>query len=48
MRAQIAVLFKGNTGDVEQTITEQRHDKTNKMSVRPTKTQIRLDIRPVW
>ena len=24
------------------------HDKTNKMSVRPVKTQISLDIRPVW
>ena len=27
---------------------EPRHDKTNKMSVRPAKTQISLDIRPVW
>ena len=26
---------------------EQRHDKTNKMSVRPAKTQIILGIRPV-
>ena len=25
-----------------------RHDKTNKMSVRPAKTQISLHIRPVW
>ena len=25
-----------------------RHDKTNKMSVRPAKTQISLGIRPVW
>ena len=24
------------------------HDKTNKMTVRPAKTQISLDIRPVW
>ena len=24
------------------------HDKTNKMSVRPAKTQISLGIRPVW
>ena len=24
------------------------HDKTNKMSMRPTKTQISLGIRPVW
>ena len=27
---------------------EPPHDKTNKMSVRPAKTQISLDIRPVW
>ena len=27
---------------------ESRHDKTNKMSVRPAKTQIILGIRPVW
>ena len=26
---------------------EPRHDKTNKMSVRPAKTQISLGIRPV-
>ena len=25
-----------------------RHDKTNKMAVRPAKTQISLGIRPVW
>ena len=29
-------------------IIEPRHDKTNKMSVRPAKTQISLGIRPVW
>ena len=29
-------------------IHEPRHDKTNKMSVRPAKTQISLGIRPVW
>ena len=29
-------------------IYEPRHDKTNKMSVRPAKTQISLGIRPVW
>ena len=28
--------------------TEPRHDKTNKMSVRPAMTQISLGIRPVW
>ena len=27
---------------------EPRHDKTHKMAVRPAKTQISLDIRPVW
>ena len=27
---------------------EPQHDKTNKLSVRPGKTQISLDIRPVW
>ena len=27
---------------------EPRHDKTNKMSVRPAKTQISLGISPVW
>ena len=27
---------------------EPRHDKTNKMSVHPMKTQISLGIRPVW
>ena len=30
------------------TIIEPRHDKTNKMSVRPMKTQISLGIHPVW
>ena len=29
-------------------IFEPRHDKTNKMSVRPAKTQISQGIRPVW
>ena len=28
--------------------SEPQHDKTNKMSVRPVKTQISLGIRPVW
>ena len=31
-----------------QEIIEPRHDKTNKMAVRPAKTQISLGIRPVW
>ena len=29
-------------------MTEPRHDKTNKMSVCPAKTQISMGIRPVW
>ena len=29
-------------------INEPRHDKTNKVTVRPAKTQISLGIRPVW
>ena len=35
-------------GFVIQLYYEPRHDKTNKMSVRPAKTQISLGIRPVW
>ena len=27
---------------------EPRHDRTNKMTVRPAKTQISLGIRPIW
>ena len=39
----------GKLLDISDIITnEPRHDKTNKMSVRPAKTQIRLGIRPVW
>ena len=29
-------------------INEPPHDKTNKMTVHPAKTQISLGIRPVW
>ena len=29
-------------------LSEPQHDKTNKMAVRPAKTQISLGIRPVW
>ena len=32
----------------ELSIFEPSRDKTNKMTARPAKTQIRLDIRPVW
>ena len=31
----------------QELIIELRHDKTNKLSVRPAKTQISLGIRPV-
>ena len=27
---------------------EPQHDKTNKIAVRPAKTEISVDIRPVW
>ena len=33
--------------DIKLHLNEPRHDKTNKMSVRPAKTQISLGIRPV-
>ena len=33
---------------VSSQLSEPRHDKPNKMSVRPAKTQISLGIRPVW
>ena len=34
--------------DYTSTTNEPLHDKTNKMTVRPAKTQISLGIRPVW
>ena len=37
-----------NPIDSVSTKNEPRHDKTNKLSVRPVKTQISLGIRPVW
>ena len=36
------------SANTDNSIIEPRHDKTNKMSVRPAKTQISLNIRPVW
>ena len=33
---------------LQKQLIEPRHDKTYKMNVRPAKTQISLDIRPVW
>ena len=38
-----AILWKW-----ERNTFEPQHDKTNKMTVRPSKTQIGLGIRPVW
>ena len=38
--------FKSSSFDAR--TFEPRHDKTNKMSVRPAKTKISLGIRPVW
>ena len=38
-------FFCNKTADF---LYEPRHDKTNKVSVRPAKTQISLGIRPVW
>ena len=35
-------------GNEEKQAHEPRHDKTNKVIVRPANTQISLDIRPVW
>ena len=41
-------LFVEKVFHSDQYCFEPRHDKTNKMSVRPAKTQISLDIRPIW
>ena len=46
------VLIRMSTNNIcfygELTKIEPPHDKTNKMTVRPAKTQISLGIRPVW
>ena len=42
------VLINSNACGVLLGSCEPPHDKTNKMSVRPAKTQISLCIRPVW
>ena len=39
---------KFRDSDNLRTANEPPHDKTNKMTVRPAKTQISLGIRPVW
>ena len=41
-------LYRDNTDLIFGLTKEPPHDKTNKMSVRPAKTQISLGIRPVW
>ena len=33
---------------MDDSVNEPRNDKTNKVTVRPAKTQISLGIRPVW
>ena len=38
-------LVSNHFSSLDDSINEPRHDKTNKMSVRPAKTQIGLDIR---
>ena len=49
------VYIKGTSENVSEKwnewcphLYEPRHDKTNKVSARPAKTQISLGIRPVW
>ena len=56
----LSVLAQQNQAIIDQAISrkhylfsrgssnEPRHDKTNKMTVRPAKTQISLDIRQIW
>ena len=45
---QVLVLFiPGNQSAAFGNIFEPRHDKTNKMSVHPAKTQVSQGIRPV-
>ena len=49
----IAQYFQDNSrrrwdGPPLSSLLESRHDKTNKVSVRPAKTRISLGIRPVW
>ena len=51
---QLGHVTKGNYTKTRRTLhhwqhlSEPTHDKTNKMTVRPAKTQISLGIRPVW
>ena len=44
----LLISFFFSVNNQHYTLYELRHDKTNKVSVRPAKTQISLGIRPVW
>ena len=46
--AQVILFVLSCSSSNRCTAFEPPHDKTNKMSVRPAKTQISLGIRPVW
>ena len=48
MRQKIFLLLFCGKHFGYRTTNQPPHDKTNKMSVRPAKTQISLGIRPVW
>ena len=45
---QKLIAAKINRFTVYYMLNEPRHDKTNKMTVRPAKTQISLCIHPIW
>ena len=40
-------MFSISLGAIERLLFEPPHDKTNKMTVRPTKTQVSLGMRQV-
>ena len=44
----LVLSWGGSYGKTTLFTFELPHDKTNKMTVRPTKTQISLGIRPIW
>ena len=46
--SRIWTFYIDVVGQRFRSIYEPRHDKTNKVTVRPAKTQISLGIRPVW
>ena len=47
-KASHLTLLWMSTKRLPTTSFERRHDKTNKMTMRPAKTRISLGIRPVW